>query len=231
MNSPSQNAPAPGGWLITFADLLSLMLTFFVLLFSMSTIEYENWEAVVVTMSEEFSQKRPKLDITPRDSANQLQPKKAAGLNLNYLQALLQRSIDSHASFEGVTIQREQDRLLISFPAALLFENKDSEVIIDGTRPLQRLVGTLVQIKNKIRIAGHTNAAPVSSGKFRSNWELSMARARIVAGILTDFGYTRPMTVLGYGDTIPSNLGPAQSERVDVEIVTEKGGKGLYGIF
>lgn len=228
--------PTPGNWMVTFADLLSLLLTFFVLLFSMSTVNFENWKAVVTTMSSEFNEQRPKIDLQPRETTNQLKPVAGAGLNLNYLQALLKRSIGTHASFDGVLIHKEKGQVVISIPASLLFERKATELKPGSIQLLRRLAGALLQIKNKIRIAGHTDSIPVSSGKYRSNWELSLARARIAAGILTDSGYRRSIMVLGLADTQPPSLeddatNGLKLERIDIIVVSEGSRKGLYDLF
>ena len=236
MHPPVQSQ---GGWMITFADLLSLLLTFFVLMFSMSTVQFESWKAVVETMSDEFNQQRPKIELKPEESINQKKQIDGVGLNLNYLRVLLERAISGHASFEGVTVRKQGPQVIISIPANRLFERKDTQLISGSARPLRELAGTLAQVKNKIRIAGHTDSVPISSGKYRSNWDLSMARARIVAGILTDFGYRKPITVLGFADTENRSIrgdniraqNLALDERVDIVIVQERGQKGLYDLF
>lgn len=223
------------GWMITFADLLSLLLTFFVLLFSMSTVQFDSWKAVVAAMTDEFNEDRPQIDLTPQDSSSVLAPSTGPGLNLNYLRVLLERSISGHANFEGVSVVRQGDRVIVSIPADLMFERKDSTLVTGSVRPLRQLAGTLAQIKNRILITGHTDAVPVSSGKYRSNWELSMARARIVAGILTDFGYRQAITVLGYADTANGRAVSARDfaaeERVEIVIVPERHEGGLYDLF
>jgi len=235
----SKGIQGGSGWMLTFADLLSLLLTFFVLLFSMSTVEFESWKAVVSTMADEFNVQRPKLELQPQVSPDAFKPSKGAGLNLNYLQVLLERAIADRTAFEGVIVHREEDRVLVSIPAAVLFEHKDAQLATDALVPLKQLAGTLVQIRNKIRIAGHTDTAPNENVKFRSNWELSLTRARIIAGILTDFGYREPITVLGYADTQADELdkiGPdAESlglaERIDIVIMAEGRRKDLYDLF
>ncbi len=233
-----QREPVQPGWMITFADLLALLLTFFVLLFSMNTVQYESWKAVVNTMADEFNQNRPKIALEEKDSSDHLTPSASAGLNLNYLRVLLERSIGNHASFEGVTVYRLRDRVVISIPADLIFKRKDTVLLAGAVRPLETLAGTLAQIKNKVQIAGHTDPAPIINGKFRSNWELSMARARIVAGILTKSGYKKPMTVLGFADTgnafkgkAPKPAALVKAERVDIVIVSESRQEGLYDLF
>jgi len=119
----------------------------------------------------------------------------------------------------------------------LLFQRKQSQLATGAIRGLQQLAGTLVQIENRLKVTGHTDSAPVINGKYRSNWELSMARARIVAGILTDSGYIHPVTVLGFADTggppVTSSRRQRENliERVDIVILTERRDTGPHDIF
>ena len=224
-------------WMITFADLLSLLLTFFVLLFSMSTVQFDSWKAVVDTMSDEFNPKRPKVDITPHEMPDHLKKRSAAGLNLNYLQSLFTQAINSQAALQGTVVNLVEGGVVISIPANLLFEKKDAQLVVGAVKPLRRLAGTLVQIQNKVKVEGHTDPGPVTNGRYRSNWELSLARARIVAGILTDFGYSQSITVLGHADTgrLPVDTSVAQSqnlaERIDIVIIADRREKGPYDLF
>lgn len=232
-----QKEAVGNSWMITFADLLSLLLTFFVLLFSMSTVQYDSWKAVVNTMSDEFNPKRPQIDVSPHEMPDHLKTKAASGLNLNYLQALMERAISNQAALEGSLVQLVGDKVVISVPADLLFERKDAQLVTGATKPLKALAGALAQIQNKIRIEGHTDPGPVTNGRYRSNWELSMARARIVAGILTDFGYRQSITVLGHADTVglPNGIAVQRArnlaERVDIVIIADRREKGPYDLF
>lgn len=231
------DTPPGGNWMVTFADLLSLLLTFFVLLFSMSTIQLDSWKSVVDTMSDQFNPKRPQVDVTPHKTAEHLQQKPVAGLNLNYLKALLERQIKTEAGLQGTLVTRTRGQVVVSIPANLLFERKNTEVVTGAIRPLRRLAGTLVQIKNKLKVAGHTDAGPITNLRYRSNWELSLARARIVAGILADFGYTQSITVLGYADTgeLPGDASSDKqqglAERIDIVIIADRREKGPYDLF
>ena len=87
----TESSSAP--WILTFADLLSLVLTFFVLVFSMNTVQYESWKAVVRTMNEEFNPRRPMVNILPHDTPPSLMTHNIPGLNLTYLEALLDRQL------------------------------------------------------------------------------------------------------------------------------------------
>lgn len=184
-------------WLITFADLLSLLLTFFVLLFSMSTVQIEGWQAVVDTMSQQFNKNRPKVELQLPETVNQNTATVTAGLNLNYLRVLMERAVTGHAAFDGVRVYRRQDKVIISFPGDRLFEPLDTATTPGSDRPFRQLAGTLSQIRNGLRVESNAGPSPVISNKYRSRWELAMARGRVIAGILTEFGYTRPIIVLG----------------------------------
>lgn len=233
--SNEQASRGQSGWMITFADLLSLLLTFFVLLFSMSTVQFESWKAVVETMTDQFSDQKRQIEYTPSDTNDLKRPAAGYGLNLNYLTVFFRRAVAAHAAFEGVTVTQNADMVVISIPSDLLFGRKNTDLVNGATRPLRDLAGSLSQITNKVRIGGHTDSVPISSGRYRSNWELSMARARIVAGILTDFGYKRSIAVFGYADTMLGDSPTAQdierAERIDIVIVPERTQEGIYGLF
>ncbi|WP_417452145.1 OmpA/MotB family protein [Kordiimonas sp.] len=230
-------AAAP--WILTFADLLSLLLTFFVLVFSMNAIQFDSWKSVVQTMSEEFNPNRPRVEVRPHDTPESIMTRHIPGLNLSYLEALLRRQLALVPLFQDAEVHLVGDNVIISLPASLMFERKKAVLAPDATRALRQLAGALVQIRNKLQVVGYTDAAPVSSGEFRSNWELSLTRARTVAGLLADAGYRQSISVLGYADTRLQDLNVTLSaksryewsERIDIVLVNERRGQSTYDIF
>ncbi len=234
-----QKHSTPAPWLLTFADLLSLVLTFFVLVFSMNTVTFESWKAVVNTMSEEFNPLRPTVDPVRHDAPASLMTKSITGLNLSYLESLLSRQLKQMPLFQGAEVYRRADTVVISLPASLMFERKKAVLAPDAARAMRQLAGALVQIRNRMQVTAHTDGAPVSNGLFRSNWELSMTRARVVAGALADSGYLQPITVLGYADTRNAELSQSLSaqsriewaERIDIVLINERRGQSAYDIF
>lgn len=226
-------------WMLTFADLLSLLLTFFVLLFSMSTIQFDQWKSVVRTMSDQFNPKRVAVDPQPHSTPQSLLKEKVPGLNQAYLTALLSRTLSQDPILKDAIVHRVRDDVVISVPASFLFGDKDAVPTPDGVQALKQLAGTLVQVRNRLLIAGHTDDRAVRDRMFRSNWELSLARTRTVAGIMADAGYREPITALGYADTrffeLGAELGSARrnqlAERIDILIINEKRERGPYDIF
>jgi len=240
MSTPSRDssiAKTESGWMITFADLLSLLLTFFVLSFSMNTIEFDNWKAVVSSMTDEFNADRPKVDLTERDTQDHLGKAPDLGLNLNFLQLSFERAIEANPLFKGAVVRRVGDSVLISIPASALFKTKHIDLLPTAVEQLRQLASPLTQIKNEIQVVGFTDNRRIQTGLYRSNWGLSVARARTVAGILTDFGYKQSITVLGYGSTVARAVGntgnfPAfVEERIDIVILAGRHKDRPYDIF
>lgn len=227
------------GWMLTFADLLSLILTFFVLVFSMSTIHHDSWEEVVETMRDQFDPTYSSIRQRSFDNNQAVARTSALGLNLNYLKALIERDLNSNQSLGQAVVQREPDRVVVSIPASSLFENKSGQFLTGVPAALAQLSGSLAQIKNKLIIASHTNDLAVPTGKFRSNWELSVTRAQLVAGVLVDAGYVLPVSVIGHGDSKFSARTGARAtvsqldahERIDFVILAEGKAKGAFDVF
>jgi chemotaxis protein MotB len=227
------------GWMLTFADLLSLLLTFFVLVFSMNTVQLDSWKAVVSAMSEEFNPERPRVSATRHEMPEALMPDRQRGLNLAYLEALLARSFSQLPLFAGGHVYRRADTVVISVPASAIFDHKAAVPRAEGVKALRALTGTLVQIRNKVKVAGHTDTTPVTGRQFRSNWELSLTRAGVVGGIMADAGYTQAMTVQGYADGRIDELDDRLTqqrryelaERIDIVIIDERRSRDLYDLF
>lgn len=234
-NTGASNA----GWMLTFADLLSLMLTFFVLVFSMSTIHHDSWNDVVETMRDQFDPTYSSIRQRTFENKQAVARTSAHGLNLNYLKALIERDMENNKSLRGAIVSRERDRVIVSIPASFLFENKSGQFLAGAPQALAQFSGSLVQIKNKMVIASHTNDLPVANSKYRSNWELSVTRAQLVAGVLVDAGYIFPVSVIGHGDSkfrIDSDARATVSqldaqERIDFVILAEGKAKGVFDVF
>lgn len=243
MSGPANNTKVSGasnaGWMLTFADLLSLLLTFFVLVFSMSTIQFDSWKSVVETMRDEFNPNYAAITLRNYENQQAVARRPARGLNLNYLRALIERDLARYPGMDAARVKREADRLVISVPADSLFMNK-STVFVDGAaQSLAQLAGSFVQIRNKLLVAGHTNNLPVDGQRVRSNWELSVTRAQLVAGVLADSGYLQPVTVLGHGDSkfLLAEASRATveqlnaQERIDFVILGESRNDGVLDVF
>lgn len=195
-------------WLTSFTDVVALMLTFFVLLFAMSQPSQEEWSEVSAALQNEFSTYYgPQGMSGPVEQLNLDRIDFDDALNIQYLRALLEAIIADNETLSGVRLFSRPGQLIVSLPQELLFAPGQSAVQRDGARALYALGGAMTRIKNKIEVTGHADPRPVGANndRYKSNWELSFARAANVAGILNAVGYERSIDIRGmasgrYGD-------------------------------
>ncbi len=239
---PGEERAVPVLWLITFTDVMALMLTFFVMLYSMSVPEEEKWEDMTDAFTVSFSQfESPKWYQGPQDTINIDKLDFSRALDLKYLNALVSEIIEKDEKLENVVIIPQKDRLILSLPTELLFKSGQSEVTVKGKRSLFSLGGPLSRIRNQVEVIGHADPRPIQSegGRFSSNWELSLSRAANVASVLENVGYVRSIIVRGLSsaryDELPVELSEEErlslSRRVDIVIMKDDGSQRMFSKF
>ena len=223
---PKAAGPDPEAWMLSFGDLISLMMVFFVMLFSMSTLEQEEFQAIVSSLAQQFN---PTADIArPKPAVDLDIPKINApkAYSLDYLRALFSDKFAADPLLRKVSVHQLHDRLVLSLPSDSVFETGSAR-LRDSAREAVFLLGDLLRyVSNRIDINGHTDPDPVSSPEFPSNWELSLSRAIAVANALRRSGYERPINAFGFassrfGDlsvTIPAPKRYQLARRVDVVV-------------
>ncbi|MCB1531621.1 MAG: OmpA family protein [Alphaproteobacteria bacterium] len=225
-------------WLITFTDIMALMLTFFVLLYSMSVPVEEKWDDLTNGLNKGVSRfESPKWYQGPVDEINVERLDFSRALDLRYLKSVLEEIVADNETLKGVVFILQNDRLILSLPSDLLFEAGQSEVVTEGKRALFALGGPLSRVRNRIEIIGHADPRPIESGGagYDSNWALSLARAANVAGVLENVGYTRTLIVRGLSsaryDQLPDDMDEEArmdlSRRVDIVIMEDDGSRRL----
>lgn len=221
-------------WMISFTDLMALMLTFFVLTYSMAEPEPKTWAEVTGSLPQGVSSQEGPRRLEGGDQVISL-PRVTynRALNLDYLAALLTTKLQDHRLLKDVSVLNQGDRLILSLPSDLLFEPGRAEISTEGAAAIDALAPALSRIKNAIDIAGHADPRPLpGEGAFISNWHLSLARAAAVAAQFRQRGYERDLGIEGYSsarfeemsDDIPEEDRLSQSRRVDI-VILGNGGK------
>lgn len=229
----SPNAPL---WLITFTDIMALMLTFFVMLYAMAVPEEVAWEEARTALSDGFAPGRAgRWGAGPQDAVSIPTHLADRALDLRYLAAIMQAKLDaSGEALRGAELTTQKERLVLSLPADLLFEVGSAEISEGGKRALWDLSMTLSRIGNRIALVGHTDPRPLAEnpdapGAYTSNRALSLARAIAVSGFMHEVGYARPAEVHGAasarfweGDAaLPPDVRMELARRVDIVILDE----------
>lgn len=223
-------------WLITFTDVMALMLTFFVLLYAMSQPQEEAWTEITASFNEQFGETySAKFEEGRQDAITIDRVDFAEALDLGYLKTLLSQIIEKDENLQDIVLIHQDKRLVISLPQDLLFASGQADVQGRGRRALFVLGGALARIKNRIEVLGHADPTPINNpeGDYPTNWELSLARANAVAGVLRNVGYQRPMTVRGLSSSryteLPDSLTEEErlslSRRVDIALTRDDGSK------
>lgn len=226
---------APPLWLVTFTDVMALMLTFFVLLYSMAVPEEELWTDMTSALNTELGKfYSDNWEKGSQDTLNIDKIESTKALNLDYLETIVQELISEEEELDNIVIIPQKDHLVISLPDDVLFDVGEAQIKQEGRDALFALGGALSRIKNRIEVIGHADPQPISSenSPYPSNWELSLARALQVAGFLESVGYRRSITVRGLSsaryDELPDMeevLRLSYARRVDIVVMQDDGSR------
>jgi len=221
-------------WLITFTDIMALMLTFFVLLYSMSQPLEEDWKEITRGLHSQFTRTYAAPELKgPQDSVNIDKIDFSKAQDLSYLNSVLANLISRDQRLKNIVLIPQSDHLIASVPQELLFESGQAEVSAKGKQVLFSLGNAMTRIKNRIEIIGHTDPRPIQNARqdVSSNWELSLARAGHVAAVLRNAGYERPVIVRGLSsaryEDLPEEMNEEErlslARRVDIMIMEDDG--------
>ncbi len=218
--SPYRRKEEPSNWALSFADMMTLLLCFFVLMLTVSKVDPTRYEAVSSIMAEAMKGKdAPSI----RKKNEQISPK-ARQKNLFELQLELSKRIGNET--EALSLKLRPDAVAVNLKGAAFFKSGDATLTTRAISILDRLAKPLNSQQYKLTIEGHSDNLPIHSDKFPSNWELSSARASSVARFLIANGFpperikvtglaaTRPLApnTDKAGNSIPENQ--ARNRRV-----------------
>jgi chemotaxis protein MotB len=231
-------AGASSEWIVTYSDMVTLMLCFFVALFNPEDVDPVQLAALISSFSNN--------GLGASTGGNTLSVGKSADLGntINSLPAMdrgrsLGTSLRRATSLftpevrsNKVKVTQDERGIVISLASDAFFAPASARVNIEETRDiLVRAAGLLNSNEaglRKLRIEGHTDSVDVDpNGPWQDNWQLSSERARAVLRYLTDFGVDeRRFQVAGFADTMPVSSnntaeGRAYNRRVDIVIIDE----------
>ena len=212
-------------WMLIFTDLVSLMLTFFVLLFSMSVVQVDAWNNIVSTLSQSLKPSERLSQSKAASSFDISTLSMSRAINLDYLSSVLEKAMASDKLLKNAQLMRFEDRLVIGLPGDRLFETNDAVLSEAARRALSNLGGILRNIGNQIGTNGHTDPTPLKGSQYTSNWELSIGRATAVANALKRSGYKEDIISFGYASgrfmelpDIPDAERRVMGRRIDIVV-------------
>lgn len=210
LHNPSSGQPA---WLVTFADLLSLLLTFFVMLFSTLTMDTQKFDKIRGSLKDVFQSVAPLAVSAGLEESAPSEITLAPADNLDYIRSVLQQRFHHDPLLASSRLVRntQHNTLNVMMPSQLLFAPGSATLTPEGADVVQHIASLLANLDNGVEVSGHTDAAPIQTDTFPSNWELSLARAQTVANILRAKGVLGSLTATGYANSRMNHIDPALS--------------------
>lgn len=218
-------------WMTTYSDLMSLLLTFFILLFSMSVVSEERFREVAESLRmaligsssdsilDNSGETVGDLDFEEYGDLNEyegMDPEEVSAeetpVDPNYVPEQVLELYDTVNLFleeEGleadVTLSRDQEGVYIDIQEAIMFDPGLADLKDNGQETLSRLAGLFELFDNEIIIEGYTDDVPTGGGRFETNWELSVARSVTVLRYLYENHDIEPtrLSARGYGEYRP----------------------------
>ncbi len=221
-------------WLVSYADFVTLLFAFFVVMFASSTLDKGRAQQVSDSVKKaiEESTVAAKIsavlgrEVKPAKKSTKMPPVAELSPSLD----LLARELAAEVLAGKIKLSLEPRGLVISLPQATYFPS-GQDTIDSATFPsLAKVARVVRELPNPVRLEGHTDSEPIHNSRFRNNWELSAARSVAMLELLTtqfEVPSSR-LTIAGYAENVPvssneTQEGRAQNRRVDLVILNQNG--------
>jgi chemotaxis protein MotB len=215
-------------WLLTYADLITLLLGLFVILYAMSKVDAGKYAEIAAALGGTFGASAGGKIAVIQGSAGVVPvplPGKGAGQAemVKHIQAALRPNIESGL----INLSTNERGVTVRVMEELGFASASAEPKPAMLRLLDSLAGILKNLPYEVRVEGHTDNVPINTAVFRSNWDLSVSRSVNTAYYLIGQHGLLParVSVAGYGEFRPlvpntSEENRARNRRVDIVIMS-----------
>jgi chemotaxis protein MotB len=229
--SSTQHSSEKDRYLVTYADLITLLLGLFVILYASSQVDQEKFKEISTALTKYFKS-QPANPIEGGDGVlpaskraipePMISPREAKSLDA--IEKETTQAFSDLISKGLLSLKRTESGLVLTLPEKLLFSPGKAEIQSDGLKTIDSLSNILASLNNSIFVDGHTDATPIRTFQYESNWHLSVARALNVGYRLIKLGVPGENIVIrGFADKRPvaDNLteeGRAKNRRVEITI-------------
>jgi chemotaxis protein MotB len=212
-------------WLLTYADMITLLLALFIILFSISTINKAKFQALAHSMSGGFSATDPDNQSAEKNIAD--------SDSLNALAAALKRYINQHELTKNIAVHVEKRGVVISLRTnSAMFESGSAVLEPQAGDIIHQVAGFLLtpaQRTRLLKIEGNTDDVPISTPLYPTNWELSTSRAVAVTRHLSEHDGIEPnrLAAIGFSQYHPfvpnkSDENRLLNRRVDIVVLRHR---------
>ncbi|MBI1395280.1 MAG: flagellar motor protein MotD [Betaproteobacteria bacterium] len=218
----------PDRWIVSYADFVTLLLAFFVVMYAISSVNESRYREVSDALVKAFqpvdrppdatSIVPPPIQLPYPTLRNRLVPMQSMANDIRSV-------LDPLVRAGEVRVTETSRGIAVEINASVLFASGEAELTEASVRILNSVAGVLARAKNRVEVEGHTDNSPISSTVYPSNWELSAARACSVVRLFARDGVApERMGAVGYGEyrsvaTNETQEGRNRNRRVTVVIL------------
>lgn len=229
-------------WIITFADMVTLLMVFFILLFAIGNVEQEKWRDIKESLREALG----------ADSIEELGTRQGLDV-VKQVQTLVDEKTVYAVDEVGAMVNREMEDIIseveefvfknklsgevrvssdprgavITISDVVLFPPGSAEMTPQGRKTLRQVFDVLKQFQYNVKIEGHTDNTPIHTLRYPSNWELSAFRASEVAHMMIDDGFPpERLSVEGFAEfrpKVPNTSAENRAINRRIEVVYQRG--------
>lgn len=214
-------------WLLTYADMITLLMIFFIVLYAMSKADTERFRLVSASLQRAFA-------VTVYESPVEASATGAAAFDARIaafvsLRGQVSAVAEDHNILDDVQIHLVREGVVVSLSGNFLFESGRAEVRPEAYAVLDTVSKVLHDLPNEVRVAGHTDNVPIETPLYASNWELSTARAVAIVKYLVATGIEpERLAATGFGEFRPaapndSRTSRAKNRRAELLVVFPEG--------
>ena len=241
-------------WMVSYADFVTLLFAFFVVMYAMSSVNEGKYRVLSDTMTEAFkvAPKSPDpiqigkeskvissatqskdiikpIEVLPRKSRSyEFEMKQIAETVSKSVQPLIDKGL--------INVTQHKLWVEVEMNSKILFSSADSELEDEALPALKALAEVIKTLPNSIDVEGHTDNVPINNELFPSNWELSASRAASVVHLFTSYGVDpKRLSSIGYAEFRPvtsnaTSEGRLRNRRVKIVILADKNARRIAEI-
>lgn len=203
-------------WAVTYGDLMSYLMIFFLVLFSFSVSKTDK------TKNRKYEESLGNIQKAFGGKAGTQRLERAiAKENEEATAKKLKESVASNL----VQVESSEKRIKLVLTEGVLFDSGRADLRERAKEVLKPIVDELKKLPNEVIVEGHTDNVPIKSGRYSTNWELSMARAYSVISYMESLGMDkRKLAGIGYGENRPvgentNHEGRARNRRIEISLM------------
>lgn len=220
-------------WLLTYSDLITLLMVFFIVMYASSTINAAKYQELKESLGQVLNPGSSEAVDPTFSAASPITPaaltKPAAEqADLNDIAAQLNTYLNDNNLQDSISVNVTQRGVVVSLKDSVLFDPGSIEIKPNINAKLVAIGKVLVQMNNYIRVEGNTDNVPMKGSTIKNNWQLSVLRATQVLQVLVNQSGVPPQRIssIGYGEYRPAapnttSNNKAKNRRVDIVILSD----------